>query len=114
MNGDLRLSRKARAAMERKNAEICVSTASAIELAMKVRLGKLPKAVLLVHTLAATLSEQGFSHLPVSLEHRRLDGLLPGVHRDPFDPINAAQSLIERISVVTTDLAVAAFGVEIV
>ena len=114
MNGDRRLSKKARAAMERKDAEIYVSTVSAVELAIKVRLGKLPEAVLLVHTLAASLNEQGFVPLPVSLEHGRLSGLLPGDHRDPFDRIIAAQSLLERMPVVTSDAALATFGVEVV
>ncbi len=100
--------------MERKNAEIYVSSASAVELATKVRIGKLPEAVLLAHTLAATLSEQGFLSLPISLEHGRLSGLLPGDRRDPFDRIIAAQSLLERMPIVTADKALAAFGVEIV
>ena len=86
MNGDPRLSRKARAAMERKNAEIYVSAVSDVELATKGG----------------------------SLEHGRLGGLLPGVHRDPFDRIIAAQSLIERMPVVTSDLAIATFGAEII
>ncbi len=114
MNGDPRLSRKARAAMERKNAEVYVSAASAVELATKVRIGKLPDAALLVHTFAATLSEQGFVPLAISLEHGRLSGLLPGDNRDPFDRIIAAQSLLERMPVITADKALAALGIEVV
>ncbi len=37
------------------------------------------------------LTEQNFKPLPISLEHGRLGGLLPGPHRDPFDRILAAQ-----------------------
>ena len=108
------MSRKARAAIERKNAEVYVSAATAIELSTKVRIGKLPQAALLTHTLAAALNEQGFLALPVSLEHGRLSGLLPGSRRDPFDRIIAAQSLLERMPVVTGDTALATFGIEIV
>jgi PIN domain nuclease of toxin-antitoxin system len=31
------------------------------------------------------LTEQNFKPLPISLEHGRLTGLLPGPHRDPVD-----------------------------
>ncbi len=113
MNGDPRLSRKARNAMEKDGAEIYVSAVSAVELATKVRLGMLPEAAMLTHTFAARLAEQEFRHLPISLEHGRLAGLLPGMHRDPFDRILAAQSLIEHMQLVTVDPALQSFGVEV-
>ena len=100
--------------MEKAEAEIYVSAVSAIELATKVRLGKLPEAAVLTHTFAAALDEQGFLHLPISLEHGRLSGLLPGLHRDPFDRLIAAQSLIEHMPVVTIDSALVSFGIEVV
>jgi PIN domain nuclease of toxin-antitoxin system len=100
--------------MEKDDAEIFVSAVSAVELATKVRLGKLPEAAVLTHTLAATLAEQQFLHLPVTLEHGRIAGLLPGAHRDPFDRILAAQSLLEHLPLVTADPALRGFGIEVV
>jgi PIN domain nuclease of toxin-antitoxin system len=44
MTGDRRLSPRARAAIAAERAEVLVSAASAWELAMKVRLAKLPEA----------------------------------------------------------------------
>ena len=114
MNGDPRLSPKARAAVGAEKAEVFVSAASAWELATKVRLGKLPDAARLTHRLTESLAEQSFKPLPIAIEHGRLGGLLPGQHRDPFDRILAAQALLEDLPLVTNDPAFAAFGVKVV
>ncbi len=113
MIGDPRLSPRARAAVGAENSDVYVSAASAWELAMKVRLGKLPQAAALTHRLLETLAEQDFKRLAIRLEHGRLGGLLPGEHRDPFDRILAAQALLEDMTLVTMDPAFAAFGVKI-
>ena len=113
MIGDARLSPKARAAVGAEKAEVLVSAASAWELAMKVRLGKLPEAARLTHRLADSLAEQNFTPLAISIEHGRLGGLLPGQHRDPFDRILAAQALLEDLPLVTNDAAFASFGVKV-
>jgi PIN domain nuclease of toxin-antitoxin system len=114
MVGDPRLSPRARAAIAAERAEVLVSAASAWELATKVRLGKLPEAIPLTHRFAESLAEQDFKPLPISLEHGRLGGLLPGPHRDPFDRILAAQSLLENLALVTIDPTFAGFGVKVV
>jgi PIN domain nuclease of toxin-antitoxin system len=111
MNGDRRLSAKARAAVAAPSVEVFVSAASAWEMAVKVRLGKLPEATRLTHSLAESLAEQDFKTLPISLEHGRLGGLLPGAHRDPFDRVLAAQALLDDLVLVTNDAAFASFGV---
>ena len=113
MIGDPRLSPRARAAVGAERAEVLVSAASAWELAMKVRLGKLPEAAPLTHRFAESLAEQDFKPLPIGLEHGRLGGLLPGPHRDPFDRILAAQALLENLPLVTADPAFAGFGVKV-
>jgi PIN domain nuclease of toxin-antitoxin system len=113
MIGDPRLSPRARAAVDAERAEVLVSAASAWELAMKVRLGKLPEAAPLMHRFAESLAEQDFKPLAISLEHGRLGGLLPGQHRDPFDRILAAQALLENLQLVTIDPAFAGFGVKV-
>jgi len=112
MIGDPRLSPKARAVVAAPSADVFVSAASAWELAVKVRLGKLPEASRLTHRLTESLAEQDFKALPMSLEHGRLGGLLPGAHRDPFDRILAAQALLDDLVLVTNGAAFSTFGVK--
>ena len=44
------------------------------------------------------------TELPVSIAHARLAGQLDWEHRDPFDRMLAAQSLIESAPVVTLEV----------
>jgi len=111
MIGDQRLSPRARAAVGAEGNDVFVSAASAWELAIKVRLGKLPDAARLTHRLIESLAEQNFKPLAIAIEHGRLGGLLPGQHRDPFDRVLAAQALLEDLPLVTNDAAFAGFGV---
>jgi PIN domain nuclease of toxin-antitoxin system len=112
MIGNPRLSQKARAAVGAPSAEVFVSAASAWELAVKVRMGKLHEASGLTHRLAERVAEQDFKVLPISLEHGRLGGLLPGAHRDPFDRVLAAQALLDDLVLVTNDAAFSTYGVK--
>lgn len=44
-----------------------------------------------------------FHESPISLEHARRAGRLPGPHRDPFDRMLIARAGIERLRIVTND-----------
>jgi PIN domain nuclease of toxin-antitoxin system len=52
----------------------------------------------------------GFSHLPVSYLHALRAGCLLSEHRDPFDRMLAAQSLIENVPLISCDKAFGALG----
>lgn len=91
--------------------EIHVSAASIWEIATKSRLGKLQGvgdiAVRPGHYLAAL----GMVSLPISVAHAGRAGLFDVAHRDPFDRMLAAQSLIEGLDLVSVDAALDGFGV---
>ena len=110
--GDRRLSLRARDAMSAADAEIYVSAATAWEVATKFRIGKLPLARFSVDEFELSLTEQGFRQLAITVAHGLRAGSLKGPHRDPFDRILAAQSLIEELPIVSNDEAVRQFGVE--
>ena len=55
-----------------------------------------------------------FEPLSVSIEHAHKAGMLPGDHKDPFDRMLAAQSLIEDLGLVTVDPALTALGAKVV
>jgi PIN domain nuclease of toxin-antitoxin system len=55
------------------------------------------------------LLDNGYSELPITSEHAvAVDGL-PPIHKDPFDRILVAQSLVEGIALVTADPLVAQY-----
>lgn len=93
---------------------VYVSAISALELGIKVRLGRLPQMEQRLHQFNEGVLEDGFYHLNIHYEHARRAGLLPGEHRDPFDRVLAAQSLYERMPIVTSDREIAAFGCDVI
>ena len=82
-----------------------VSAASAWEIAIKVRFGKLPTAANLVSDFCGQMEREGFHLLAISAEHGIRGGLLPGPHKDPFDRMLIAQSQAENIPVITNERA---------
>jgi PIN domain nuclease of toxin-antitoxin system len=111
LSGDGRLSRKARAALAADVNGIFVSAASAWEIATKYRIGKLDGVAAVVVDVAGAISSQGFSALPIGVQHGQLAGSLPGGHRDPFDRMLIAQALLENLLLVSNDSVFDGFGV---
>jgi PIN domain nuclease of toxin-antitoxin system len=111
LDGDRRLSLKARRAMASESNAIVVSAASAWEITTKARLGKLPGATEVAADVAACVAAQGFLPLDITLLHAQRAGSLASTHRDPFDRMLIAQSQIEDVALVTDDEAFDAFDV---
>jgi PIN domain nuclease of toxin-antitoxin system len=111
LDGDRRLSLKARRAIAYESNAILVSAASAWEITTKARLGKLPGAIDVAADVAACVAAQGFLPLDMTLLHAQRAGSLSGTHRDPFDRMLIAQSQIEDVALVTDDEAFDAFDV---
>jgi PIN domain nuclease of toxin-antitoxin system len=109
--GESALSAAARKAIAQEKNTIFVSAASAWEIATKHRIGKLPGVASIVGNLGKTIADQGFTALPISLQHGQVAGTLPGSHRDPFDRILIAQALLEKLILVSNEQPFDAFGV---
>ncbi|MGC9291722.1 MAG: type II toxin-antitoxin system VapC family toxin [Acidobacteriaceae bacterium] len=90
---------------------VLVSAASAWEIATKVRLGRLPGATDLAADFTGLMHREGFTPLPVSVEHGVRAGLLPGPHKDPFDRMLIAQAQAEGIPILSSELAFDSYGV---
>jgi PIN domain nuclease of toxin-antitoxin system len=99
-----RLSRGAAEAIDSGDHQIFVSAVSAMEIAMKFRLGKLPSAKPLAVAFEAETSAMGFLPLPVTLTHARIAGSLAIAHRDPFDRLLIAQALVDGITLVSNEV----------
>jgi PIN domain nuclease of toxin-antitoxin system len=111
LSGDDRLSRKARAALAADANGVFVSAASAWEIATKCRIGKLDGLAAIVADVTGAISGQGFRALPIGVQHGRLAGSLPGVHRDPFDRMLVAQAILENLLLVSNESVFDGFGV---
>jgi PIN domain nuclease of toxin-antitoxin system len=111
LDGDARLSPLAVAAIGNPSTRVFVSAACAWEIATKVRIGKLPGASEVAERFGEIIRSQDFDPLPISVEHARQAGLMPGDHRDPFDKMLIAQAQIEGLTLVTNEPLFEQFGV---
>lgn len=55
------------------------------------------------------LLENGYGELTVTGDHAIAAGLLPQIHKDPFDRILVAQATVEAITLLTSDPVVARY-----
>jgi PIN domain nuclease of toxin-antitoxin system len=110
--GDEALSRRAREAIADDVNEIAVSAASAMEIATKFRIGKLPGAALLAQSFEEIIAEQGFGELPISVHHARLAGEMNISHKDPFDRLLIAQARAEDIVLVSNEALFDGFAIK--
>ena len=106
---DPRLSKRAAKAIADEANVVLVSAASAWEIATKPRIGKLPGAERVLREFNELIVTDGFAHLAVSFQHAIKAGGFAVEHRDPFDRVLAAQSIIEGATLVTNDTAMKLF-----
>lgn len=111
LTDDPALTKAARKIIGETKNVILVSAVSAWEIATKVRLGKLPTATDLVADFADQLKQEGFHTLAISISHAVRAGLLPGLHKDPFDRMLIAQAQEENIPMVSNETLFDSYGV---
>jgi PIN domain nuclease of toxin-antitoxin system len=110
--GDDALSRRACEAIADEANDVAVSAASAMEVATKFRIGKLPEAALLAQDFEAIIADQGFIERPISVHHARLAGEMNIAHKDPFDRLLIAQALAEDMVLVSNETLFDSFSVK--
>jgi PIN domain nuclease of toxin-antitoxin system len=111
LDGDRRMSLKARRAIANQSNTILVSAASAWEITTKARLGKLAGATEVAADVSACVASQGFLPLDITLLHAQRAGRLSGEHWDPFDRMLIAQSQMEDVALVSDDEIFESFDV---
>jgi PIN domain nuclease of toxin-antitoxin system len=105
------ISPGARAAIADEANDTFVSAATAWEIAIKFKTGKLPSAAPLMANLEEAILEGGFAGMPVTLRHGELAGSLPPHHKDPFDRILIAQAQVERLTLISNERLFDRYGV---
>lgn len=93
------LSENAVKAITNSGNMVFVSAASVWEIEIKKNSGKLETP----DNLLEEITLHQFTPLPISLEHARLAGKLPAIHKDPFDRMLVAQAIHEKLTLVTRD-----------
>lgn len=104
-----RLSAEARSLIEEPANEVHYSAASVWEVAIKRALRRRDFQVD-VTVLERALSGMGLVELPVTAAHAVAVTRLPDIHRDPFDRLLVAQSLVEPMVLLTNDTALERYG----
>jgi PIN domain nuclease of toxin-antitoxin system len=103
-----RLPAKARRLIGDPRNELIFSAVSLWEIAIKKGLGRDDFQVD-ARLLRRGLIDNGYSELAITSAHAvAIDGL-PPIHKDPFDRLLIAQSMMEGITLLTTDPIVAKY-----
>jgi PIN domain nuclease of toxin-antitoxin system len=103
-----RLSKAALALIADTNNELLFSAASLWEVAIKRSLNR-PGFSVVASNLKAGLLDNGYAEMPITGAHAVAVYGLPPIHKDPFDRMLVAQSMIEGITLLTADPVVAQY-----
>ena len=82
---------------------ILFSVASAWEIVIKFRTGKLSLPEKPEIYIPSRIAANQFQGLPIEINHVLQVANLPDYHKDPFDRILIAQSQIEKVPILTKD-----------
>ena len=88
-----------------------VSVASCWEIAIKVGLKKLDLGEPATTFLPRELVTNSFNLLAIDLRHATFVETLATHHKDPFDRLLVAQSLLEKMPIVSVDAVLDPYGV---
>lgn len=111
LGDDPRLSEAAARRISDPAERVLVSVASAWELTIKIRAGKLALDRPLPELWPAAMAASEFQTLDIQLEHVLTVGELPLHHRDPFDRLLIAQARTARLDLVSADAVFDAYDV---
>lgn len=97
------LSPISRKLIENTDNEIYVSSAGLWEIAIKISIGKLRLSSPFEQFISQQLGLNQFYILTASLRHYEAVASLPLYHKDPFDRLMIAQSMIENMPIISID-----------
>jgi PIN domain nuclease of toxin-antitoxin system len=106
-----KLSIHARSLIQEPSVIVFVSALSAWELGIKLALGKLPEAAVLVQNFHLKLAQYQFIELAFSAADALSAAQLPPAHKDPFDRALAAQCLGRKMPIVSADTQLDQFSI---
>ncbi|MGB8909760.1 MAG: type II toxin-antitoxin system VapC family toxin [Candidatus Cybelea sp.] len=109
-----KISSKLWASLRDSDNELYLSAASAWEIAIKVRIGKMKLPSNPALYVPRRARESSILSLAITEEHALAVAELPMEHTDPFDRILIAQAQLESLTIVTSDPAFEKYDVKCV
>lgn len=97
-----RLSQNAKSLIESEDNNCFISIASIWEMAIKTSLGKLT-VKFGFNNLLNEIHQHGFDVLPIEFKHTILLTSMNFHHRDPFDRLLIAQSIVEDYALISNE-----------
>ena len=91
-----------------------ISVVSIWEILVKNKLGKLPLPVPLQELLEPIQAATKLEVLPLKQSAVYRGASLPDLHRDPFDRLLVCQALDESLTILTPDLEIKKYPVEVI
>jgi PIN domain nuclease of toxin-antitoxin system len=108
-----KLSPAVLSALEDETNELLLSVASVWEMQLKMQLGKLKLSLPLQELIRNQQETNDLNVSPVALPHVLALDALPFHHKDPFDRLLIAQSIVEGLTIVSADSQFSAYGVQL-
>ena len=93
--------------------ELLLSVASVWEMQIKIQLGKLKLSLPLKELINNQQETNDLMVSPVALTHVLALNSLPFHHKDPFDRLLIAQSIEEKLTIVTADSQFSAYSAKL-
>ena len=107
-----KLSQLSRSLIQNGNNEICLSSASLWEIAIKISLGKLTIGGVFETFVPLQLALNHIEVIESTMRHYSAVASLPQHHRDPFDRLIVAQAITESLPLISIDEKLDAYGVQ--
>ena len=111
LQGDKKLSDKARQFIDNPSNEKFLSVVSLWEIAVKVSLGKLALGKSFERLFPEQLHFNRIQILDITVDSLIKLTTLPFHHRDPFDRLIIAQAFVEELPIIGADTAFDAYGI---
>lgn len=113
LTDDPMLSRSARDIISDEAHALYLSPATAWEIAIKTRLGKMQAfaAMNMEVRFKEVFESFGYVEIPITTQHALLAGSLKNKHQDPFDRMLVAQAKLEGLTIITCDKLIQKCGV---
>ena len=111
INNDSALSKTAKDLLEAE-IDLLISAACLWEIAIKFSIGKLSLPDSFGNFIPSQIYKNSIEILPVTLPHLEKVSTLPFHHKDPFDRLIIAQSMVESLPIISSDAAFDSYGIE--